>query len=294
MRPVKSKAKSKEKLASLAPIVRAPSWRERLVWSWRRQRWLVQALVVGSLVLGIGLAIWQLSGVVSREASGIAARTFENATLATGFTLDSVVVTGRTRTDPAQILAAIGVAKGGPILNVDPQQVRERLEALDWIDHANVRRILPGRIEIEIHESVPFAVWQQDGHFSLIDARGHRITSNNVSAFAHLPLVVGAGAADKAAELFALLETQPALKNRVQAAVRVGDRRWNICFENNVELMLPETGYAEAWAKFANIEADQRLLARAISHVDMRLKDKLVVRLTDEGLKTMRVPGRAT
>ena len=289
-----SRSPNAPRARAAASLTRTPTWRETLLWHWRRHRRTRQAVLV-SLCLCLAIGGLSLFGVaVQHEAARISLATIERVTIAAGFELESIVVTGRQRTDREQILAAIGVTRGGAILSADPATIRERLESLDWIDSARVRRILPGRIEVEIHEAVPFAVWQQEGKFILIDAKGRRITENNVDSFAHLPLVVGPGAADKAAELFAMLETEPTLKNRVQAAVRVGDRRWNIRFDNGVDLMLPETGHSEAWHKFAKLENEHRLLARAISHVDMRLKDKLVVRLTEDGMKTMRAPGRST
>ncbi len=279
--------------APTVPVVRTPGIIERLGWFFDRRKLAMTGLATGLVVVST-LAITQLGARTGLDLASIGTGSIERVSTAAGFELESVVVTGRVRTDKEMVLSALGVSRGGPILSVDPAQVRERLESLDWIDHAQVRRILPGRIEIEIHESVPFAVWQNDGHFTLIDAKGRRITETNVEAFAHLPLVVGNGAADKAAQLFEMLETEPTLKNRVQAAVRVGDRRWNIRFDNGVDLMLPETGFGEAWRKFAAMESENRILARAISHVDMRLKDKVVVRLTDEGTKAMRVPGKST
>jgi cell division protein FtsQ len=275
------------------PVVRTPGMIERIGYLIGRRKLMpITGFVV--LIAAGGLAYSPIGAQLGQDLSRIGLGSVEKLSTSAGFQLESVVVTGRVRTNKELVLSAIGIARGGPILSVDPAAVRERLESLDWIDHAQVRRILPGRIEVEIHESIPFAVWQTDGRFTLIDAKGRRITETNVEAFAHLPLVVGNGAADKAAQLFEMLETEPTLKNRVQAAVRVGDRRWNIRFDNGVDLMLPESGFAEAWHKFAAMESESRVLARAISHVDMRLKDKVVVRLTDEGTKAMRVPGRST
>src|SRR5262249_54060289 len=60
-----------------------------------------------------------------------------------GFDLTSVQLIGRRHADKTEILDAIGIARGGPILAIDPQSLRARLEAIDWIDQAQVRRVLP-------------------------------------------------------------------------------------------------------------------------------------------------------
>ena len=213
---------------------------------------------------------------------------------AAGFTLTSVQLTGRHHADKAAILEAIGVARGGPILAIDPQDLRARLQDLDWIDQAQIRRVLPNRLEIDLKEAQPIAIWQSHDKFALIDAKGRKITETGIDAFAHLPLVVGEGAPQSAASLFAMLDSEATLKSRVMAAIRVGERRWNIRFENNVDLLLPEFDAEEAWHRFARLENEHRLLQRAVTAIDMRLKDRLVVRLSDEGLKTLHSPGRNT
>jgi cell division protein FtsQ len=256
-------------------------------------------LVIGAAVIAVavsGFALWRFSGALASAGEDVASAGMK-MTGAAGFELASISLTGRHHADKAQILQAIGIDRGGPILSVDPEQLRLRLEALDWIDQAQVRRILPGRLEIDIREATPIAIWQEGGKFALIDAKGRKITEQGVEAFAHLPLVVGGGAGEHAAELFALLDSEPTMKARVSAAVRVGDRRWNIRFDNNVDLLLPEFDAADAWHRLAKLESEHRLLARALTAIDMRLKDRMVVRLSDEGMKTlqsMRTPGRNT
>jgi cell division protein FtsQ len=248
----------------------------------------------GLLLLALGtIAVWRLGPLAPRFAQGALDAGYRMSASA-GFALTSIQLTGRHHADKAEILDAVGVTRGGPILAIDPKALRARLEAIDWIDQAQVRRTLPDRLEIELKEAQPIAIWQNQGNFALIDSRGRKITEQGIDAFAQLPLVVGEGAPEAAAPLFAMLDSEPNLKNRVMAAIRVGDRRWNIRFDNDVDLLLPEFDAEEAWHRFARLESEHRLLARAITAIDMRLKDRLVVRLSDEGLKTIRNPGRNT
>jgi cell division protein FtsQ len=63
---------------------------------------------------------------------------------------------------------------------------------------------------------------------------------------------------------------------------RVADRRWTLTFDNGVKLHLPEQDLGRAWAKFAQLERNQGLLDRDIAVVDLRLPDRLVVRLSPD------------
>jgi cell division protein FtsQ len=49
-----------------------------------------------------------------------------------------------------------------------------------------------------------------------------------------------------------------------------------------VELHLPEQDIGRAWAKFASTERSQGLLNRDIAVIDLRLPDRLVVRLSPD------------
>jgi cell division protein FtsQ len=103
------------------------------------------------------------------------------------------------------------------------------------------------------------------------------ITSEHLERFPGLLQVVGEGADKAAAALIAMLDGEPDLEKRVTAAVRVGERRWNLAFEGGITVELPEENAAEAWAHLAEIERDHALLARDVVMVDLRLADRVVV-----------------
>ena len=112
-------------------------------------------------------------------------------------TVDDIEVEGRTTTDTATILAALGAHAGTPILAVNPARAKEQLEALPWVRSAAIERRLPGTIYVRLVERTPLAVWQHDGKQELIDRDGTVIPVSDLSRFARLPTVVGgdAGAA---------------------------------------------------------------------------------------------------
>ena len=106
--------------------------------------------------------------------------------------------------------------------------------------------------------------------------------------------MVGPGASRAAASLFQMLATEPQLGQRVVNAVRVRDRRWDLDFDNGVTVRLPEDGVADAWAKLAQLEREQKILGRDIAGVDLRLADRVVVRLTPEAMAARKTPGKNT
>jgi cell division protein FtsQ len=100
--------------------------------------------------------------------------------------------------------------------------------------------------------------------------------------FAKLPLVVGEGAARHAAEFLDMLASEPDLAARVTAAIRVGDRRWNLRIDNTIDVLLPADEPAGAWAQLARLDRASALLQRDVQSIDIRLPDRLVLRVSPE------------
>jgi cell division protein FtsQ len=170
------------------------------------------------------------------------------------------------------------VSKGDPILGFSVEGARQRIETLSWVEHVAVERRLPGTIYVDITERRPYAIWQNQGKFQLIDRTGEVVTNEDVATFADLPLVVGIGAPAHAADMLTALAAVPDIKSRVAALVRVGGRRWNLQLKNNITVMLPEAHEAAALDRLRDLQNQQQLLDRPLVFVDMRLPDRLAVR----------------
>ena len=147
---------------------------------------------------------------------------------------------------------------------------------------AAIQRRLPGTLYVRLVERKPLALWQHSGKIELIDRLGAVIPVTRLDRFAKLPMVVGEGAARHAAELLDMLASEPDLAARVTAAIRVGDRRWNLRIDNSVDVLLPADDTAEAWAQLARLDRTSALVQRDVQTIDIRLPDRLVLRVSPE------------
>jgi cell division protein FtsQ len=199
-----------------------------------------------------------------------------------GLTVQDVFVEGRVETPAEDVLHVLDVSRNEPILSFDPAAAKAELEKLPWVKSASVERRLPNVVYVKLIEREPLALWQRHGQLTLIDRDGVEIAGVDVGRFGNLPVVVGAGAPPRAAGLLALLATEPELARHVSAAVRVGDRRWNLRLDVGsgrvVEALLPEENPGAAWARLAELARDNGLFERDITAVDLRFPDRLVVR----------------
>jgi len=199
-----------------------------------------------------------------------------------GLTVSDVTVEGRETTDRETILAGLAAKPGTPILAVNPRRAKEQLEALPWVHTAVIERRLPGTLYVRLVERKPLALWQHGGKIELIDRMGAVIPVTPLDRFAKLPMVVGEGAAAHAAELIDMLACEPDLAVRVTAAIRVGDRRWNLRIDNTIDVLLPAHDAAGAWVQLARLERSSALLQRDVQTIDIRLPDRLVLRVSPE------------
>jgi cell division protein FtsQ len=74
------------------------------------------------------------------------------------------------------------------------------------------------------------------------------------------------------------LSARPGLQSHVIAAVRVGERRWNLRLNTGADVLLPEGHEIAALDRLAQLQTDHALLDRPLQVIDMRLPDRLVIR----------------
>lgn len=241
-----------------------------------------------SVVMMAAFAAWAMN--VGRIATP--AGWFLEQTREAGIVLDTLTIKGASKTRHSDILAALDVDDGMPMLAMNLDSMRAKLEALPWIKTAKISRSFPGELIVEIVERTPFAIWQNEGAFGLVDVTGHVITAQGLKAFDEMILIVGKGAPQAAVELQQILELEPSLRANLRSAIRVSARRWDMQFKNGIRVKLPEytSNYSalSAWQRFASLEEEYHLLARELNIVDMRLKDRLVVSVTERGRLQMR------
>ena len=245
----------------------------------RRQKRLLRP--AGWLAFGVMVLLIGAIAVHSAAPGGTLAtlrERFGGATAFAGLRVTDVEIEGRANTPEPLLRAALGVSKGDPILGFSLEQARQRVESLSWVEHATIERRLPGTVVVYLQERRPFAIWQNQGKFVLIDRAGQIVANQDVASFRQLPLVVGIGAPSAAAVLLDALTDRPELQKRVIAAVRVGERRWNLLLNNNASVLLPEGHEIAALDRLMQLQQEHALLDRPLAAIDLRLPDRLVVR----------------
>jgi len=201
---------------------------------------------------------------------------------AAGFRIAAVALGGQKEISREEILATAGVSGTSSLLFLDAEAARARLKSNPWIAEATILKLYPNRLHISITERQAFALWQLDGKVAVIAADGTIVQSFVDQRFANLPLVVGRGADRKAGEILAIADRYPAIRDAARAFVLVGERRWNLRMKSGVDVRLPESDPARAFETLVALDRDQKILSRDILAIDLRLPDRVTVRLSEQ------------
>lgn len=247
---------------------------------------LAVALTGGVLFLGIAVAgaAWLGSSLFDvREAF---ARSADAAVANVGFQIAEIEIAqlpGSPDISEAreQEVRSLIVPEGRhSILALDPEEVKARVEGLDWVANARVRRLWPSSLVVEVERRQEYAVWRDENNESaVIDANGERLLTERAQDHQNLLRVSGRGAGPAAPPILAALESLPAIRERTVELVRIGDRRWDIRLTSGAVVALPEAGALEALEELNRLQQQYALLDRPVTRLDMRAPGRLSVRI---------------
>ncbi len=239
-----------------------------------------------SLAVGFIVAGWFYGSVVAGTASTLVS----GIGASVGLQAEDIVLTGQVETSEQDLITALGLFDRNSLLGFDAADARARLMALPWVKDVAIRKLYPGKLTVALAEKRAAAVWQHNDRLTVVEQSGKLIAKFGIAdllnnRFAHLPHLVGEGASQSASKILPLVADYPELAGRVASYSRVADRRWDLELANGMLVKLPESGMQQSLTQLAQLATDDRLLERQINVIDMRLKDRIVLRLQEDAAK---------
>ncbi len=251
----------------------------------RRKALQRRAVIVGAIAVSVSVAVqmwqWHENGTLQQAAS-MPHTMWHHGLASAGLRVDQVYVKGRHYTAKETLEAALAAPQGSSLLAIDLSAMRDRIETIPEIRRARISREWPSKLHVVVEERQPAVIWQHAGKQVLMDKEGVSLDAAKYSGADALMVAVGADVPMHVPDLLAVLATEPVLARDVKAAIRVGERRWNLLMKNNVTVMLPEEGTKRAWKRFAHLVKNEALLTHALSAVDMRLSDRVFITPIDQ------------
>ena len=231
---------------------------------------IVAGVVVLAGVLATGARAERISASFSHGVDGLAS--------GAGLRLEKVYIQGQSPEATATIQRALQVYSDQPMTSIDLDAVRKRVEQVSWVKGAQVVRLLPNTLIVKVTEHDRLAVWQSGGRNYVIDGHGQVIAGADAGRYPNLPLVVGKGAEQAAGEVLPLIAERPRLMSRVEALVRVDERRWDVRLKDGGLIQLPATEQEQALIQLDAMDQRERLLELGFARIDLRTPDAVAVR----------------
>lgn len=259
---------------------------------WQRG-WGQRLRRVGLVYVPIGLVIlgcWRIAAE-DRWREAIEARIGESidAMMASPeLAIRRIDVTGASPDIVAEVEVRLSDLIGSSSMRLEVTELRGQIEALGPVRRADVQLGPDGVLAVQLVERHPVTLWRDgDGVLYILDGEGVRIVEAGPRArYPHMVLLLGDDAPDHVAEAIRIVSAAPALRPRIRALVRVGQRRWDIVLDRDQRIQLPEEGAVEAVARVIALhQGEDELLDRDLTIIDMRIADRPVLRMPDRAVE---------
>lgn len=205
------------------------------------------------------------------------------------FTVKLMAIDGATPVVDDAIREMVPVDFPVSSFDLDLEGMQRTIAALDVIERVSIRVRPGGVLQVDVTEREPAIIWRTGGNIDLLDRTGHRVASlTERQVRADLPLIAGQGANAAVDEALALIEASGPIAPRLRGLVRVGERRWDVVLDRDQRIMLPETAPVEALEQVLALNEAQDLLARDITHIDMRNPGRPTLRMAEQAVEELR------
>ena len=169
--------------------------------------------------------------------------------------------------------------KNTPILLVDINEIKNNVEAIDCVSQATVHRILPDKIDIQVTTKQPSAFWQNKGVLTFIDFNGDIMRVRSTENLDKFIIVTGDNAPKAYSKLLNFINIDQEIYSRITSVSWVGNRRWNVKFDNETEILLPEENPELSWQKFiALYRSKEEFKEWHYKLIDFRVENKMYVK----------------
>ena len=202
------------------------------------------------------------------------------------FEVKDIRINGTEKTNPDE-LRQILTPNLNNLISFDKDHAKSLLEQVGWVKRANIKKIYPNTLIINIIETDPFAIYYDNQNNYLIDIDGQIISSNpDIDVYKNLLIVRGEEAKTKLNEIIKEINIYfPDIRNRINELEFIEKRRWNLFLSGNLLIKLPDTEIKESLNNLKKLFEDKQVLESNIIEVDLRIKGRAVIKVDGEQVR---------
>jgi cell division protein FtsQ len=208
----------------------------------------------------------------------------------------NIQATGLTEVSRGQLLPVFGEDIGRNIFFVPVSERRKELEAIPWIEHATVMRVLPDQIRVNVVERQPVAFTRHGQQIGLVDASGVLLDMSPATMAEHhysFPVVTGIDPGDKPTSRLARM----AIYGRLMAELDANKQRYSeqiseidLTDPEDARVLMPAQGadilahfgedhFLERYQRYTAHIAEWRQQYPKLAAVDLRYDHQVVLEM---------------
>jgi cell division septal protein FtsQ len=166
------------------------------------------------------------------------------------------------------------------------EEVRARVEQIEWVHHAMVHRVLPDQIIIRIVEREPIGVARIQGHIYEFDSDGS-ILEPDKSGAGDFPILIGLHENDGEGNLLKIAMYNRAIADLgaegiSQILVNQSNEVSIVRTEDPLVVNLGVGDFKERWSKYLALRSRINDEVKDAVRVDLRFRNKVIVSTQDD------------
>ena len=161
------------------------------------------------------------------------------------------------------------------IFYTNKNEILGYLENLNFLENINVKKLYPSTIIVQADKTNLIGLTYIDNKKYFLGANGNFILSNKVSNIKNLPVIFGTFNISNFLSLMKYLENQNINRNLINKYNFHKNKRWDIYFENNILLKLPNNDIDMAINIYKKAQKLNKIKPNSI--IDLRIPGRLII-----------------
>jgi cell division protein FtsQ len=239
-------------------------------------------LVFGACLAAVSGAAAVIAGTMPANAERDAALNVRQyaarGLVSVGFGIDQVSLTGQRYTLDQDVFDALDLGNVKTFAELDTDAALKRIERISWVDTAQITRVFPGTLNVDIKERVPAAIWSRGNKSYLIDVTGRTLGPLPANSGWILPHLAGEGANADAPLILTAISRHKEIAAQFHHAERIAERRWSVVLNNGSRIELGADREVEGMDIVASNSTVRQAILQAPYVVDVRTAGRATIR----------------
>jgi cell division protein FtsQ len=198
-------------------------------------------------------------------------------------------VLGLTRVDDTDVTARIKLRtdRNTNIFAVDMEDVRARVEQIQWVRYATVERILPDQILIRVVERESIGLARIQGHIYEFDADA-AILDPNPSSTSHFPILNGLQENDTEGNLLKIAKYRQVIGDLgdIKSSEIIVNQSNEVSIVRGEDALIVNLGtedFKQRWSQYLAVKDKIESEYKDAVVVDLRFRNQVIVSNEDDG-----------